>query len=148
MNCDFYNPSADLKVNAIHLEQFEDASVDYIEHNHMIEHLSFEDAKLGVQEWARVLKNGGYLVITCPNLDFVAKLWLKYKDSENKEMREYVLKMIYGEQDHLGLFHVYGYNEKTLSELLCCNGFEIDFTYTPYPRSRKTPSMLIIAHKE
>ena len=83
------------------------------------------------------------MIITCPNLDWVARRWVESKDSSEGD---YVLKMIFGSQEHEGMFHRSGYNEQRLAALLGAHGFESEFMYTPYPK-RTTPSLLVIARK-
>jgi predicted SAM-dependent methyltransferase len=51
INCDLFNPEADLKADATNLSMFDDGTVDLIESHHMIEHLSFKDADLALTEW-------------------------------------------------------------------------------------------------
>lgn len=143
INCDLYEKSADLQISATNLQDFDNESVDLIEHHHMIEHLAIEEAKLGIAEWSRVLKKGGYLILTCPNINavlikwFLARRYWKY---------EYIIKMIYGPQEHDGMFHKSAYDSKRLRELLQPQGMNVEFTYTPYPH-RPTPSLLVIAKK-
>ncbi len=74
-NCDLHNKKADMNVNATDLSQFESSSVDYIENNHTVEHLSFKDTETTIKEWARVLKPGGLLVLTCPDITKVLLKW-------------------------------------------------------------------------
>ncbi|WP_431065178.1 class I SAM-dependent methyltransferase [Methylotuvimicrobium sp.] len=144
INCDLFAEKADMKICATNLENFESESVDLIEHHHMIEHLSFKEALIGIKEWARVLKIGGYLIITCPNIHrvllkwFLARRYWKY---------EYIIKMIYGPQEHEGMFHKSAYDKQRFVELLAPHNIDVEFSYTPYP-NRPTPSLLIIARKK
>ena len=148
INCDRYNNSADIHLDATDLKDFSDSSVDLIENHHIIEHLSFDETEKALAEWSRVLKTGGYLITTCPDLNKVADLWIDHQDDEdNTDFRDYILKMIFGSQEHDGMFHKSGFNIKILSYMLEKIGFEIEFAYSPYP-DRTTPSMLIIARKK
>jgi len=116
----------------------------------MIEHLSFEDASQAIAEWARVLKKGGYLIITCPDMTAVALHWVKlafrHLVMRCSEERNYALKMFYGSQEHAGMFHRSGYDRHILSHVLSQHGLNVEFAHTPYPR-RTTPSLLVIAKK-
>lgn len=148
INCDKYSSLSDLKADATDLHVFADSSVDMIEHHHMIEHLSFEQAKTALREWARVLKPNGYLITSCPDIDLIADLWLRYKDTETElEFRDYILKIIYGSQEHDGMYHKSGYNIALLSEMLIRFGFTVDFSYAPYRVDRATPTFILIARK-
>lgn len=143
INCDKFSELADRKVDASDLSEFVDESVDLIEHHHMIEHLSFTEAAAAVREWARVLRPGGWIIITCPNLDWVIKKW---QASVDEERWGYVIKMIFGSQEHEGMFHRSGYNEGRMRRLLGSHGIQVEFAFTPYPQ-RPTPSLLVIGRK-
>lgn len=150
INCDLYNPDADLKVDCTNLVEFENNSVDLIETHHMLEHLSFENVEKALKDWNRVLKLDGYLIITCPDITSIAILWVKlffkkfFTDVESEV--NYVLKMIYGSQENEGMFHRSGFDKSHITYLLNKHNFNVVFSYTPYPL-RPTPSLLIIAKK-
>lgn len=147
INCDQFSSAADIQLNAVDLSCFADESVDYIENNHMIEHLSFSEVRSALAEWNRALTKGGWLVITCPDLDAVAQLWFAPDtDLTDGVSKEYILKMFYGSQENPGMFHKSGFNRDILAGLLELHGFEVEFSYTPYPE-RTTPSLLVIARK-
>lgn len=150
INCDLFNEAADRKIDGGDLSEFKDRSVDLIETHHMIEHLSFDEAGRAFQEWARVLKPGGYLVLSCPDLTGVALLWMK-RTIQNRfgrrpERRDYILKMIYGSQEREGMFHKSGYDRAQMEKALARYGLGVEFSYTPYP-PRTTPSLVIVARK-
>ena len=150
VNCDLHNPEADRKLDAVNLSEFTDGSVDLIEHHHLVEHLSFVDADTALREWSRVLKPGGLLIQTCPDILRVCLLYVKYRvidllDSRDKEL-DYVLRMLVGSQEHAGMFHKSHYDGRLLRKILPSYGFSIEFMY-PYP-SRPTPSLLTIARKK
>jgi len=165
INCDLYAEGADRRLDAVELGEVEDDSVDLIEHHHMIEHLSFAQADRAMSEWARVLKPGGLLVVTCPNLDLVARRWLvdKYRRPFNYAVKKYLLRkklnpfydtrydytvqMFYGSQEHDGMFHKSGYDPRQLAKLLARHGLHTEFVKTPYPY-QPTPSLLLIARKK
>ena len=116
----------------------------------MIEHLSFTDFELGLRVWHKKLKNDGRLVTTCPDLIsvFVSRFFFKKLFFKKDKMKhEYCYKMIYGSQEHEGMFHKSGYTAKSLKEILSRNNFKLEFSYTPYPQ-RLTPSLLCIARKK
>src|SRR3989338_6815966 len=116
----------------------------------MIEHLSFEEACRSFQEWGRVLRPGGYLILTCPDLTAVALHWVKlsvkHRFKSYAAKRDYALKMIYGSQERSGMFHRSGYDRFQLETALARHGLAVEFSYPPYP-PRSTPSLLIIARK-
>jgi len=93
-----------------------DNSVSIIESYHVIEHISHRKNKETLSDWFRVLKNGGKLILECPNFDKVIEEYL-----EGNEER---LLNIFGRQRSDGDAHLYGYNPKRLISLLEEVGFE------------------------
>ncbi|MCL2180586.1 MAG: class I SAM-dependent methyltransferase [Treponema sp.] len=100
----------DVRNTALEECGFPAGSFDVILASHLIEHLNDPGAFLG--EVYRILKNGGYIFITTPNIDsFQAKLFAgKWRSA------------IF---DHLYLF-----SKKTLSKLLLNAGFKIESRHT------------------
>ncbi len=143
INCDAFHPAVDKQIAATDLREFSDASVDYIESHHMIEHLSFSEADTAFGEWSRVLKPGAYVVVTCPDLEALLRRW---RNSSNEENWRSTVSMIYGSQEHEGMFHRSGYTAKSLTQRFEKAGLRTVFSYTPYPR-RPTPSLCVIAQK-
>jgi predicted SAM-dependent methyltransferase len=150
INCDLYNPQADLKVDAVNLDMFADGSIDLIESHHMIEHLSFADAEKALKEWQRVLRPGGLLIITFPDITRICLRWLKYRIiypiKPRPEKLARIVQMIVGSQEHAGMFHKSAYDIILMRQLLTAYGFKTEFSYAPYPR-RTTPSLLVISRK-
>lgn len=66
---------------------FENNTFDFIFAEHMIEHITFDEAKLMLNECFRVLKSNGVIRLATPNLDNVASL---LSDSNKKEHQEYI----------------------------------------------------------
>jgi predicted SAM-dependent methyltransferase len=150
VNCDAFDPRAERRVDARDLREFADGSVDWIENHHMLEHLSFADAERAVAEWARALRPGGVLVVTCPDLGALCRRWIRQVRWERFRRRPdrlaYTLRMFCGSQENEGMFHRSAYDRKRLEELLARHGIRTEFAYTPYPR-RPTPSLLVIARR-
>ncbi len=149
-NCDLYHPSADLKADATELSMFADASLDWIESHHMVEHLSFAETDKALAEWHRVLRPGGLLVLTCPDIRWVCRRWLVASTVHRVRPRQAELdqmaKMFVGPQVHAGMFHRNVFDAARLSGLLAAAGFTVEFHHTPYP-IRPTPSLLVIARR-
>lgn len=57
---------------------FPDNSFDLVYHSHVLEHFSKEDGKRLIEECCRVLRPGGIIRIAIPNLEEIAKNYLKY----------------------------------------------------------------------
>lgn len=150
INCDLYNPQADLKVDATKLDMFDNNSIDLIESHHMIEHLSSADAEKALMEWQRVLRQDGLLVMTFPDITRICLRWLKliiwHPIKQRPEKLARTAQMIVGSQEHDGMYHKSAYNIILMRRLLVKCGFKIEFSYARYPR-RTTPSLLVIARK-
>ena len=150
INCDLYNPNADLQADATNLTMFDDGSVDLIESHHMIEHLSFKETDLALTEWYRVLRQGGLLVLTFPDITAISVNWIIYSFVypmfPRPEHLDYIVKMLVGSQEHQGMFHKNAFDYRRMSRILSKHGFTVEFTYCRYPR-RPTPSRLVVARK-
>jgi predicted SAM-dependent methyltransferase len=143
VNCDLYDPAADRQWDATCLPEVPSASVDVVEHHHLIEHLSVAELQRALAEWARVLKPDGLLVVTAPDLEAVLAHWLSAGKGERWGDG---IKMIYGSQEHDGMFHKNGFTPDRLAELLAPFGLRQEWHYRGYPR-RPTPSFIAIARK-
>lgn len=150
INVDKYSPYADIKIDFSQLESAFDKNVDHIEAHHVIEHLSFSQVNQFIKICFNILSINkvGTLVITCPDMRKVCKAFLANDviESLNKDEIPYIWKMIYGSQEHEGMFHKSGFTEERLTNLLQKFGFEIMLQYSPFP-DRSTPSLCVIAVK-
>lgn len=66
---------------------FDNNSFDYVFSEHMIEHISFDEGVFMVKECYRILKTGGTIRISTPDLNFLIDL---YQSQENKLYQEYM----------------------------------------------------------
>jgi predicted SAM-dependent methyltransferase len=150
INCDLLSPDADLNVDSTKLSMFENNSVDWIESHHMIEHLSFNETEKALSEWNRLLRDGGLLVLTYPDIFKISAAWIKHsilnKIIPQSEKLDYIVEMLVGSQEHEGMFHKNVFDKRRMSRLLEKKGFVVEFSYSPYPL-RTTPSSLSIARK-
>ena len=65
----------------------EDNSFDYIFSEHMIEHITYNDAKRMISECFRILKPGGVIRISTPDLSFLVDL---YKDNKSEVQTQFI----------------------------------------------------------
>lgn len=100
----------DIRTNTLEAERFPDERFAFVHSSHVIEHLT--DPAGFAAEVARILKPGGYAVITTPNIDGAQARWYKAR------WRSCIA-------DHVVLF-----SKRTLSRLFRQNGFEIITTKT------------------
>jgi predicted SAM-dependent methyltransferase len=114
---------------------------EYVFSEHMFEHLSIEEGLLMLQECFRILKPGGHLRLTTPNLDFLIHL---YEHPEEELHKEYIRWSIctfdetvasyYDKEDIPAMFvlnnfirgwgHKMVYNEQVLKKMLERVGFK------------------------
>lgn len=96
-----FNPavSPDVVADVRHLPMFATDSVDEVYASHVLEHLTWPDGLVALQEWLRVLKPGGMLTVATPDVEGV---YLGYKrgvtwGDHNLPMNEtYVQATIFG----------------------------------------------------
>ena len=101
------------------LAPFKDNSVDLIYGSHCLEHFSHRMVYQVLNEWFRVLKEGGILRISVPDFDLLID---KYRASGNN-----INKIIYslmGGQNYKFNFHITVFNQSNLELLLKEIGFK------------------------
>ena len=120
INCDLYNPKADVMCDARNLP-FEDNSIDEVYVCHLLEHFNFKESFDVLKEWKRVIKEGGMLVIETPDLLASCKKFVESDDT-------YRVNVLYG---HMfakpwleGETHKFLYTETQLSWALRQLGFK------------------------
>ena len=111
---------------------YDNNSVDYIFSEHMIEHITYHEGKFMLEESFRVLKSGGKIRISTPDLKFLIKLYNEDKTELQKRYIEYSFKeyKLDGNSDtfvinnfHRDWGHIFIYDEKTLKSLFESIGF-------------------------
>jgi predicted SAM-dependent methyltransferase len=129
-----------------------DESLDAIFSEHMIEHISFDDGAFMLRECWRVLKPGGRIRITTPNLPFLIRL---YTGPRSKLEDEYLLwstqHLKHKSTDEVAIFvlnnfvrawgHLFIYDVTTLSQSLLEAGFvaieQFDLNESNHPHLRE-----------
>lgn len=116
---------------------FSDGEVAGIISNHCIEHIKWTKVSFMVKEWARVLRDGGFLKLRTPNLEFIVKNYLngvktsEWPDDEKTATsifgecgyREIALIKLFSGQDYESNTHYACYDFDMLSRLLKISGF-------------------------
>jgi predicted SAM-dependent methyltransferase len=88
LNMDYFPLSGDdLYLDARHRFFFDDGSFHYIFSEHMIEHISYDDGLNMISECRRVLRPGGKIRISTPDLSFLIDL---YKPMKSSIQRQYI----------------------------------------------------------
>ena len=142
INCDFRGGNQVIKMDITNPSVNDFGDVCLIESHHAIEHLPMNVVEPTLERWYAALKVGGHLIITCPDLELVVQKWL---DSD-RAFGNYEMKMLFGSQEHDGMYHKCGFTKRIMIDMLTRIGFRIHITASPWPK-RPTPSLLVIAEK-
>jgi hypothetical protein len=109
-----------------------DASVDAIFSSHNIEHLYPHEVPQALKEFRRVLRQDGFVVITCPDLQSVCALVAQDKLNDTAYVSPAgpiaPLDILYGHRPPMAAGNLYmahrgGFTLKTLREALFAGGF-------------------------
>lgn len=118
-------PAVDVRADILSLP-FPDGSADSVRLDHALEHLPYRKAPTAVVEMARVLKPGGRLRVGVPDMRGVAEAYLAADAAEPAvalAMKTTVLRHCFGSQTAEGQYHLSGWDDQTLSDLLASCGF-------------------------
>ena len=107
----------DVLDDAFQLNTINDDSVEVIYSSHMLEHLSYENAKSAINVWYAKLVKGGILRLAVPDFESICKRYV-YKGNI-----EEVLHSVCGSQKHEFDFHYNIFDETRLTKLLKTAGF-------------------------
>ena len=122
---DLYDDRADLKMNILKLD-FEDNTIEEILASHVFEHLSPHYAFPALQEWIRVLKPGGKLIMEMPNFEITCKKFIEEKDYNKKlELMNIIFcpSHIVDGKPIEGSNHLWGWWPESLYYHLNCAGY-------------------------
>ena len=91
---------------------YPDGSIDEIRASHILEHFTFGEAQQAMEEWSRVLKPGGRIRISVPDVDKVL----------NDKSPNRLFYLMGGQMDENDI-HKSAYDEERLAGLMRQNGF-------------------------
>jgi predicted SAM-dependent methyltransferase len=132
LNSDLNPSSKKIFLDATKKIRFNNKTFDYIFSEHLIEHLEYDQADEFLRECYRVLKPGGKIRISTPNLVFLINL---YKNEKTEDEKKYILWATEHLQDckNPAVFvinnffrswgHKFIYDFETLSSMLSQIGF-------------------------
>lgn len=86
--------------DATYMEGVPDETYDYVYSSHCLEHL--QDISLALANWYRILKTGGYLIITVPHRDYYEKK-RELPSVANKSHKHFFLPFVVELPDTLSL---------------------------------------------
>lgn len=92
------------------LSIFDDKSVDIIVAHHLVEHIALQDLSAFIREWRRVLKIGGKLAVSVPDLQALASRWVKGQINAY----DFNVNAFGAYQGYEYDLHRWGYNEQEL----------------------------------
>lgn len=116
-------PYVDHVCNASNLEWFPDNTFSDIYASHVVEHFDYAGELAGtLREWRRVLIPGGRVLISVPDMDVLADLFLA-KDRLSIDERFFVMRMMFGGHVDKYDYHVVGLNEEFLAFFLQESGY-------------------------
>lgn len=116
-------PYVDHVCNAKDLSQFADNAFGEIYASHILEHLDYSgEIEVTLREWHRVLVPGGRLMVSVPDLDVLARLFLQ-KEGISFEERVFIMRMIFGGHQNEYDYHLVGLNQELLTGYLLLTGF-------------------------
>ena len=116
-------PAVDHIGNANDLRMFENATFEQLYASHILEHLDYHNEVMrALLEWRRVLKPGGKLCVSVPDLDELARLFLDRSRLTLRDRFE-VMRMIFGGHMDKYDYHLVGLNGELLADLLEKSGF-------------------------
>jgi predicted SAM-dependent methyltransferase len=100
INCDL-RPRRDgvIQVDVTKGLPFPDGIVDYVFHEHMIEHLPRPEGVKFLQECFRVLRPGGKIRVTAPDLDFLWKLVHEPTERSTDYVKQTMANLLPDEQE-------------------------------------------------
>jgi predicted SAM-dependent methyltransferase len=126
------NVNPDIVGTMLDMADVEDTSVDAVFSSHNIEHLYSHEVAVALSEFKRVLKDDGFVIITCPDLQSVCALIAEDKLTEPAYTSPAgpitPLDILYGHrpsmaQGNLYMAHRCGFTQKVLIEALQTTGF-------------------------
>jgi len=118
-------PEVDYVGDASDLSQFEDESIEVIYASHILEHFHHSldnEVIFALAEWHRVLKQGGQLMISVPDLQTLC--WLYLRPDIDVTARLHFMRIIFGGQTNQYDIHKVGFDYEILGLYLAEVGFK------------------------
>ncbi len=114
-------PGVDFVGDIMDLRQFTDRSIDEIYASHVLEHVPQGAVAPTLAGMYRVLKRGGRLMISVPDMDILCRNFLR--PDLGLEARYQFMRMMFGGQIDPNDFHFFGWNLEFMNHFLSEAGF-------------------------
>lgn len=115
-------PHVDHQGEACDLSRFPDDTFAELYASHVLEHFDFADEVLPVlAEWRRVLRPGGTLYVSVPDMERLCQLYLRARGLPDK--RKMIMCMFFGGHVDCYDYHLTGFDEDYLKRFLEEAGF-------------------------
>ena len=120
---------------------FEDGSIDFIYHEHFLEHLTVEQGRSAIKDFMRTLKPGGVMRIAMPDLEMCMKEYLNPDWKNNPVLKKWGLGHVQTKAELLNIYfrswgHKWLYDSEELARRLkdagCFNIKQCDFRQSDY----------------
>jgi predicted SAM-dependent methyltransferase len=117
-------PSVDVVDDVARLGRFPDNYAEAIYACHVLEHFSHADARAVLRTWYRVLKPGGEIRISVPDIDRIVRIYTRNWDHFRVDGHSPWIGLIYGGQEDAYDFHKTGFNFCWLRHLMTEIGYD------------------------
>lgn len=114
-----------LKVDATDMPEGWKSKFDEIHAVHVLEHINRNLRFKFVQECHRVLRAKGTLFIEVPDFEQTIRLLIKAINEKDERMEHKMTTSVFGKQRYTGDQHCWSFTQRTLTELLEGEGFEV-----------------------
>jgi len=101
-------PAVDYLGDIRDLSQFADQVCDEIYASHVLEHVAQDQVPVVLQGLFRILKPGGCLRLSVPDLEALCRMYMQHSD--NPEVRVHVMRMMFGGQMDAHDYHKVGFD--------------------------------------
>ena len=134
---------ADLTDDITRLRKFPDGFAEAIYACHVLEHMAHDDVPAVLATWRRVLRPGGELFISVPDIDRIVRIYTANWEHFQTRPNSPWIGLIYGGQDDRWDFHRTGFNLCWMTEVLERAGFSDvrEYPHDPHPFGVKDASL-------
>jgi predicted SAM-dependent methyltransferase len=128
VNIDLLSGVADILADCTRLSFLKSGVASHILVEHMLEHLSRDEACAALREWGRLLVPGGVLEVEVPDVVWCLENFLATPERERYASQyegKGAIAAVYGLQTNAGQFHKFGYTPEHLAGCIRDCGLEV-----------------------